>query len=139
MLRKLLPAREDEIAVAGIELHDIGGGAGALGGDDRGPRAGEQVEADLAWLQVIPHGTLPQLQRFRRRVLVVGLPSHLPDRRLISLSQELVALPPPVEAGLVSPMVVRAAELEAFLDPHDLLVDGDADCRESGQERGPRD
>ncbi len=70
---------------------------------------------------------------------MVGLAGDLPDRGLVALPQEAMPVPPAIEAGLVAPVIVRAAELEALLHPYDFLVDGDADCRESGQEGGTGD
>src|ERR1035437_3644318 len=133
-----LPSRQSDIDVDRVDLHRVAVGAGALGGDERGPRAGEGLVERVTTPQVIADRSLEEDEGLLSRVveswLVGACHDHLgagsvPDRRLVPGAEEpdLGALPPHHPAGLVAPVIPAPPHREEALVPDHLGHDLEAD------------
>lgn len=133
----VLPAGDDDVAVSGLDFHREAATPAALGGDHRTAAAGEWLVHRIAMGAVVEHRPEHAGHRFlravhRRRVVLAG--ADRPDGRLVAraLPAGVAALADRIEAGLVLPVIVAAAEHEAALhrkvalEPGTLVFASDA-------------
>src|SRR5262249_61849826 len=68
LARVVLPALDDEVAIGRIDFDDARLATGALGCNDHGPAAGEDVQDKTAAARAVPDGIGHQGNRLDRRV-----------------------------------------------------------------------
>src|SRR5690606_16970145 len=124
--RERLPARDDHVAVARLDLEPDARAPELLGRDDGRARAEERVIHNVVRSAVVAdragHGLDRLLRAMGRRVLVAPAVVEVPDGRLRAVADPpaRAALADRVPAGLVLPVVVPPADREPRLAPDDL-------------------
>src|ERR1700730_9485607 len=124
-----LPALDNNVAIARVDLHREAHATGAFGGDDRGAAAREGLVNRVILGAVVDHRAPHAFDRFlgavTRRLVFVVYGADGPHGRLVARALPMAgrALAHGIEAGLMLPVVIAAPEHEARLRPDDLRTD----------------
>src|SRR5207247_6106031 len=130
----------------GVELGEAGPPSRPLASDERGARAGERIEANLAAPRGLSNAGLDELGRLRRRVLARGPGAvELEDRGLgvVAVPAAPAAAEPPlarliaVQDLLMAVVVIGAPEDHRVLHPDEGLAKLPAGVHACGAEAEP--